>query len=133
MTEADLIRSLRRRLFYSMLGGFAAIYLALGHLDFVAACPLGAVVAAALFVALSPLKGKARGKGGMIAFLTIATFPLFLLLFQVGHTGLDEPAAPLIPFPVRLVLVLLMPCVVVAVGGRWLARGEAGEGPLRDV
>lgn len=133
MNEADLVRSLRRRLFYSMLGGFAAIYLALGYLDFVAACPLGGVAAAALFMAFSPLQGTARYKGGLVAFLTIATFPLFLLLFQVGHNGLDEPASPLIPFPVRLVLVLLMPCVVVAVGGRWLARGARQDGPVAEL
>lgn len=124
MTEAKLTLSLRRRLFYAIIGGFIGIYLLYETLDFVLACPLGGAIAAALFVVLSPLRGKLRVQGGAIAFFTIVSFPLLMLLFGVGHSGLYEPSSPLLPFPVRLVLLLLSPLVVVVVGGRWLAQQQ---------
>ena len=129
MSEAQLTLSLRRRLFYSILGGFAGIYFLQGTVDFVLACPIGGAIAAALFLAVSPIKGKVRTQGGLMAFLTIVTFPLLMLLFRVGHLGLYEPASPFIPFPVRLVFLLLAPAVVVFLGGRWLAqRHLLGQG-----
>lgn len=124
MTEAQLTLSLRRRLFYAILGGFAGIYLLQGTLDFVLSCPLGGAIAAVLFLVLSPLEGKLRAQGGAIAFFTIVTFPLLMLFFGVGHLGLYESSSPLVPFPVRLILLLLTPVIVIFVGGRWLAKQQ---------
>lgn len=132
MTEAQLTLSLRRRLFYAILGGFTGIYFLSGTLDFVLACPLGGAIAGALFYSWSPVRGKSRLQGAALALLTILTFPLLMLLFGVGHLGLYESASPLVPFPVRLVALLLMPALAVFVGGKWLAqqtlnRDTAGE------
>ena len=55
--------------------------------------------------------------------------PAVSALARLGHLGLYEPASPFIPFPVRLVLLLLAPAVVVFLGGRWLAqRHLLGQG-----
>ena len=129
MTLAQLTLSFRRRLFYSVLGGFAGIYLLAGSLDFVLACPIGAALSAALFLVFSPVKGKFRLKGALVSLLVILTFPIFMLMLRVGHLGLYEAASPLIPFPIRLVLLLLLPVAVVFTAGGWLARGHLAERP----
>lgn len=122
MTVAQLTLSLRRRLFYAVLGGFASIYFLSGSLDFVLACPVGGVVGGALFLAWSPVKGRTRVQSAALAFLTILTFPILMLMLGVGHLGLYESASPLVPFPVRLLLLLTLPAVAVFVGGKRLAQ-----------